>query len=199
MSIRSIGRENSIWYRIALDDVNFPLPGDDSTNNSAAPWVLSVGTPFGAVALYRNDQLIGEAGSRSAPLSMHRAPVSFSLSPRLLRADDVLYVHFQRPNSTGWVYFNYLVPKDKLQPYLNYQQFLRVDLVRLIQVIMGTIALIVLLLYWLRPSDTEYGWWALMLLSWGLREASEASVDPWLQNPEYWMLSQRFTLIGRIG
>ncbi len=188
LSIRSVGRENSIWYRIDLSDVKFQLPGNDTTNGSAAPWVLSVGAPFGAVALYRNNELIGEAGARSAPLSVHRAPVSFNLSPALLHAEDVLYVHFQRPNSTGWVYFNYLAPRGKLQPYLNYQQFMRVHLVRLIQVVMGTIALIVLLLYLMRPRDAEYGWWALMLLSWGLREASEASVDPWLQNQQYWIL-----------
>ena len=193
LEIRSIRRQNSVWYRIVLAE----LPGGGREFTDAGgdePWLLSVGAPFGAVAVFRNDELIAEVGGRTAPLSVFRWPVDVTLLPAQFDASDVLYVHFQRPNSTGWVYMNYFGPQSEMQPYVTHQQFLRVDLPQWIQVIMCAIGVFMLVLFRLRPDDPQYGWWGLMLFAWALREATDLAVDPWVSDPHYWVAIRALAL-----
>lgn len=193
--IRSVGRKNSIWYRIEVAD----LPGgaaEFTQTNTDEPWLLSVGAPFGAVAVFRNDELVAEIGSRTAPLAVFRWPIVVSLLPGQFQPTDTIYVHLQRSNSTGWVYANYLGPQSEMRAFVDHQNFMRVGLPQWILVIMFSIGVFMLVLFRLRPADREYVWWGLMLFAWTLREATGLATDPWITNPYYWVALRALALGG---
>ena len=188
-----MGWGNSIWYRIPLSDIEQGL-SENFIGDAEEPWTLSVGEPFGVVALFHNNQLIGEMGSRQDPVSIYRWPISFRLTPDQLGPGEFLYVHLQRPNSDGWIFSNYLAPSSELKNYVASQNILRAQLPLWIQLVMCTVGLIMLFLYSFRRDDKQYAWWALMLFTWSLREAVGFFPDPWLSDPESWIALRALSL-----
>lgn len=193
--IRDVQLGNSIWYRISVRDLPF-INSDMLKRYAAESWLLSVGSPMGSVALFHNGRLVEEVGRRADPVRVFRQPIAISLAPSMLQPDDVLHVNFRRPNSRGYVYWNYLAPKSLLQPYQERQAFLRTQLPLLLLAVMMTVGVAMLLLHWLRPIDSVYGWWAMMLFAWALREYTDLAPEPWISHPGFWLVVREFGLGG---
>ena len=112
---------------------------------------------------------IGDGGRLAAPVERNRhRPLLFAVPPGLVRARDNtldLRVVGER-HDPGFVQPVYLGPRELLEPAYRAQYFFKVTSMQMIVVAIVLLALFNFALWWKRPRETVYAWFAGGLLFW---------------------------------
>lgn len=150
-----------IWYRAVLD-LNVP------PNRLWA--VLLPGVNL-AVAAYLNGELVGSSLNLEEPLSQDwNRPLMFSIPNGILRPGSNLVQLRVRsyPSGHGFLAPLYLGPNELLLPSFESRRFLQVDLSRFITTGSFFMSLFIALIWWMKRTESVYGWLALATFFWAV-------------------------------
>ena len=101
------------------------------------------------------------------PYAYFRTPLYFEFSSALLRPGvNKVEVHLVSVRYAAYMFPFYVGPAQSIEPAYAYANFLQVTLVHAAIVAMLLISLLTLGLFWVRPVETGYPWFAAATLCW---------------------------------
>ncbi|MEZ5559561.1 MAG: hypothetical protein R3E86_13585 [Pseudomonadales bacterium] len=148
-----------VWYRARID-LNVP---------PNRLWAVLVPGINLAGAVFFNGELVGSSVRLEEPLPQDwNRPLMFSIPNGLIRSGgNVLHVRvLSYPSGHGFLAPVFLGPSELLLPSFESRQFLQVHLSRFITIATAFMSLFLGLIWWLKRSETVYGWLALTTLMW---------------------------------
>jgi signal transduction histidine kinase len=151
------GAAASIWYQFDLE------------KPAAAPGTWGIFFPWinGSYAFYINGELAGENAPMQRPFQEFRAPLYFEFPTSSLRpGTNALQLHAVSERAGTWLTPFYIGPSAALLPAYDYAHFVQISLMAGTVVALSVISILLLGLFWIRPSDTGHGWFAAATLCW---------------------------------
>ena len=130
--------------------------------------------------VYLNDQLLGSGGSFENPIDrVWSRPLYFAIPNGMLHPGvNVVQIRLKAdPVMTGLMGPVYLGPHSELRPSFDRHYFLRVSIVELITGVLFILAVIIGLIWLLRPQEKLCGWFALASLIWALHNLNLLVTD----------------------
>jgi len=121
--------------------------------------------------VYLNDELLGSGGSFDDPVArVWSRPLYFAIPNGMLHPGvNIVQIRLKAdPVITGLLGPIYLGPHSELRPSFERHYFLRVSVVEMITGVLFVLALVIGLLWLLRPQEVLCGWFALASLTWAL-------------------------------
>ncbi len=165
--MRTATDTTSGWYRVLLD-----LP-----RGRSEPWALYLPVIHMNADIFLNDWQIGrstqfpEGHRRGDPYARElNRPVFLLLPDAVLKpGENELRIHVRAswPGS-GLLGPVYAGPADRLQAAWEGRLAARITMIQLISAGMLTVAVFMTVLWYLRPGDSVYGWFALLVYTWTL-------------------------------
>lgn len=122
-----------------------------------------------ATAVFFNGELIGASKSLSEPLSQDwNRPLMFTIPNGHLRpGNNELHVRvISYPSGHGFMAPLFIGPNELLLPSYENRTLVQIDLSRLITIGTAFMSLFLGLIWWLRRSESIYGWLSLSTLMW---------------------------------
>ena len=151
------GAAASIWYQLDLEK---PSTGR-GTWGVYFPWVN------GNYALYINGELSGDSAPMARPFPEFRAPLYFEFPVSLLHPGiNSLKLHVVSERAGTWFIPFYVGPSALLLPAYDHAHFVQVALMAGTVVALWVVSILLLGLFWIRPSDTGNGWFAAATVCW---------------------------------
>ena len=151
------GLAASIWYQFEIEK---PAAAH-GTWGVFFPWMN------GNYALYINRQLVGENAPMVRPFPEYRAPLYFGFPASLLHpGTNTFQLRAVSERAGTWLAPFYIGPSAQLLPSFRYAHFVQVTLMAGTVVALWVISILLLGLFWIRPSDTGHGWFAAATFSW---------------------------------
>lgn len=150
-----------IWYRTRFD-LNVP------PNRLWA--VLLPGVNL-AGAVYFNSELIGSSAHMVEPMSQDwNRPLMFTIPNGLLRSGtNELHVRvLSYPSGHGFLAPIFVGPNELLVPSFEDRRFLQLHLSRFITIGTAFMSLFLALIWWLKRSESVYGWLSLATFMWAV-------------------------------
>lgn len=147
---------SSAWYRSTVR-VDAPQSG---------LWAVYLPITYGNYAVFVNGQLVGRSAPMTRPYPFFREPLIFEFAANLLRAGENtidLKIGFERSTSLCPFYFG---PSEQLRPAYRERYLLQVSVVRATLVALVILTLLMIGLFWIRPSETGYAWFAAATAVW---------------------------------
>ncbi|MEL7311449.1 MAG: ATP-binding protein [Pseudomonadota bacterium] len=145
----------SIWYQLPLEG----LPENPA---------LLVVFPHAMLDVWRNDQRLYSSGEVRQPLRYERMPIIVPIGG--VSGGDRLTVRMSRQSSwSGLGARVYITTAEQALRTTRSIRQIHLVLPWLILAFMAAFGIAVGLMYFLRPSQTAYGWYALMVTLWGLK------------------------------
>jgi signal transduction histidine kinase len=152
----------SVWYQVEVATPTAPQ----------GLWAVYLPTSYGTHAVFVNGAPIGESAPMRPPYSYYRTPLYFEFSSALLRPGvNKVEVHLVSVRYGGYMFPFYVGPAQSIEPAYAYANFLQVTLVHAAIVAMLLISLLTLGLFWVRPTETGYPWFAAATLCWAAYNA----------------------------
>jgi signal transduction histidine kinase len=152
----------SVWYQV---DVETPAPTGEL-------WAAYFPTTYGAHSIFVNGALVGPTSPLHPPYEYFRTPQYFEFSSALLRPGiNKIEVHLVSVRYAAFMEPFYFGPATSIRPTYDYANFLNVTLVHAAIVAMLLISLLTLGLFWVRPAETGYPWFAAATLCWAAYNA----------------------------
>jgi signal transduction histidine kinase len=152
----------SAWYQVEIETQSAPQ----------GLWGVFLPRSYGIHAVYVNGALIGESAPMRPPYSYFRTPLYFEFSSALLHQGvNKVAVHLVSVRYGGYMFPFYVGPAQSIEPAYAYANFLHVTLVHAAIVAMLLISLLTLGLFWVRPTETGYPWFAAATLCWAAYNA----------------------------
>lgn len=149
----------SVWYQFE----NRPTPA------TSGLWGVYIPYTYGNFAIYVNGDLVGSSAPMVRPYAYFRTPLYFEFPASLLKAKvNTIAVRLVSVRYLAWMEPVYIGPSVDLKPAYDYAYFLQVSLMRATIVALSLVAILMLGLVWVRPTDTAYGWFAAATLFWAL-------------------------------
>jgi signal transduction histidine kinase len=148
-----------IWYRKTLEL-------DVPPNRLWATLLPGVNL---AAAVYFNGELIGASERLLEPLSHDwNRPLMFTIPNGHLRpGDNVMHVRVvSYPSGHGFLAPIYVGPSELLRPSYERRSFVQLQVSRFVTIGTAFMSGLLGMIWWLRRSDTVYGWLALGTLMW---------------------------------
>ena len=146
----------SAWYQATL-------------HTDAQPrglWAVYLSSTYGNFAVHVNGEPIGASGPMTRPYPFFREPLFYEFPASLLHAgDNTIEVHLAYERETG-LYPFYVGPSDQLRPAYRRLYTLQVSVQRATLAALAILALLMLGLYWIRPAETGYAWFAAANAAW---------------------------------
>ena len=145
------------WYRIhvSIDALEHHL------------WAIYLPKLSMNAAVWLNGHLIGSGGSFDEPMSRnwHR-PLMFSMPAYMLKKGaNVVDVRIKAyPDNGGGLSPLYIAPEEKLAEIYDRQMLINIESLKVIFFLMAWLAMMTMLLWYLRRKDTLYGWFSLACL-----------------------------------
>ena len=149
------------WY-LAVVDLNVP---------PNRLWGIYLPSVTMNAEVYLNDQLLGSGGPFDDPVArVWSRPLYFAIPNGMLQPGvNIVQIRLKAdPATTGLLGPVYLGPHSELRPSFERHYFLRVSVVEMITGVLFILALVIGLLWLLRPQEVLCGWFALASLIWGL-------------------------------
>jgi signal transduction histidine kinase len=122
-----------------------------------------------ATAVFFNGELVGASERLTEPLTHDwNRPLMFTIPNGHLRpGSNALHVKVvSYPSGHGFLAPIYLGPNELLRPTYERRLFVQVHVSRFITIATAFTSLFIGLIWWLRRSETVYGWLALSMLMW---------------------------------
>lgn len=129
-------------------------------------WAVYLSSTYGNFAVHVNGEPIGASGPMTRPYSFFREPLFYEFPASLLRPrDNTIEVHLAYERETG-LYPFHVGPSDQLRPAYQRLYTLQVSVQRATLAALAILALLMLGLYWVRPAETGYAWFAAANAAW---------------------------------
>ena len=152
----------SAWYQVEI-----PLQDTPS-----GLWAVYFPTTYATFAVYVNGALAGASSPMVPPYAYFRTPVYLEFSSALLRpGTNTIEVHTVSVRYGSFMEPFYAGPAHSIRPAYAIANFLQVTLVRAAVVALVLIFLLSLGLFWVRPAETGYAWFAAATLCWAAYNA----------------------------
>jgi signal transduction histidine kinase len=152
----------SVWYEVEIE----------APATQRELWAAYIPSSWGTYAVYVNDTLVGASSSMRPPWLYYRTPLYFEFPSSLLRAGvNKVVVHLVSVRYAAYMFPVYVGPARSIEPAYAYANFLQVTLVHAAIVAMLLITLLTLGLFWVRPGETGYAWFATATLCWAAYNA----------------------------
>ncbi len=148
-----------VWYRARI---NLDVP----PNRLWATLLPGVNL---ATAVFFNGELIGASKSLQEPLSQDwNRPLMFTIPNGHLRpgGNDLHVRVISYPSGHGFMSPLFIGPNELLLPSYQNRSLVQIDLSRLITIGTAFMSLFLGLIWWLRRSESIYGWLSLSTLMW---------------------------------
>jgi len=151
------GSAASIWYQFELE----------KPAAARGPWGVFFPWMNGNYALYVNRELVGDSAPMTRPFPEFRTPMYFEIPGALLHPGvNTLQLRAVSERAGTWLTPFYVGPSAQLLPAFGYAQFVQVTLMAGTVVALWVISILLLGLFWIRPSDTGNGWFAAATICW---------------------------------
>lgn len=131
-------------------------------------------------AVFLNGALLGSGGKFSNPVARNwNRPLYFTIPNGHLRpGDNNLTIHIKAdPVINGLLSAIYMGPNEILQPVFELRYFYRATLAQFIVITLFLTSFLMLMLWWNRPSETIYAWYAITHLTWALHNLNMVVVN----------------------
>jgi len=129
-------------------------------------WSVYLPNTYGNYAVFVNGQLVGRSAPMTRPYPFFREPLIFEFAASLLHAgDNTIELHLGFERAAGLERF-YVGPTEQLRPAYRERYLLQVSVLRATLVALGILTLLMIGLFWIRPSDTGYAWFAAATAAW---------------------------------
>jgi hypothetical protein len=152
----------SVWYQVEVETAEAPQ----------GLWAVYLPVSGGTHAVFVNGALIGQTAPMRPPYAYFRTPLYFEFPSALLRPGvNKVEVHLVSVRYGGIMFPFYVGPAQSIEPTYAYANFLQVTLVHAAVVAMLLISLLTLGLFWVRPVETGYPWFAAATLCWAAYNA----------------------------
>jgi signal transduction histidine kinase len=146
----------SVWYRI-------PVHVDARPQGL---WAVYLPWTFGNYAVYVNGEPIGASAPMTRPYHFFREPLFYEFPASLLRAgDNSVQVHLAYERQTG-LGPPYIGPSEQLRPGYEQLYLLQISVQQATLAALAILALLMVGLFWIRPADTGYAWFAAATAAW---------------------------------
>ena len=142
-------------------------------------------------AVYLNDRLVGDGGPFSEPYGRNwNRPLLFLLPPGLLRpGENVVHVRLLSHPYTQASLSPLLVGPDKvLRPRFEQAAFMRITLNQAASLLIASMGVLMLSLWWQRRQDVAYGYFGLSALIWAAQSTNLYLVQAPLPTAEWEIL-----------
>lgn len=180
--------KNQYWYRAKFDfNSTFLDDGLEADSNKMYPDLLSVYLPFVThnASVFINDVWIGQGGRFEDPVSRHHyEPLLFTFSSKLLsEGKNTIYIRVKAELAQqGLLDQIYIGPSERLEPTYRLKKLLTTGFITWMTGFMSVISLIVFLFWILRPKDTVYAAFSLVVFLWAVHNlnlfVSEIPISP---------------------
>ena len=150
-------RQTEGWYRYHFD---LQVPPNRL-------WAVYLPSIRDNAAVFLNSELLGDGGSFADPVARNgNRPFYFSIPNGLLRPGaNTLSIRLKaEPAFNGLLSELFLGPDEFIAPYYEFRYLMRYTTAQFILLALVLTAVLMLMLWWHRPSDTVYAWYALGLL-----------------------------------
>ncbi len=155
----SIDSASSAWYRHTFIA---PQVAD-------GVWGLLIPWSRGNFAIHINGQLVSESAPMVRPYAEFRVPLYFEFPGSMLRpGENTVDIHAVSERLGSWLAPFYLGPAQQVKPAFDYLHFVQVSLLAATIAALGVVSVLLLGLFWIRPSDTAHGWFAAATICWAL-------------------------------
>jgi signal transduction histidine kinase len=152
----------SVWYQV---EVETKTPPRDL-------WAVYIPSTYGTFAVYVNGALVGASSQMRPPYSYFRTPLYFEFPSTLLRSGvNKVELRLVSVRYAAFMFPFYIGPAQSIEAAHSYAHFLQVTLVHAAIVAMLLISLLTLGLFWVRPAETGYPWFAAATLCWAAYNA----------------------------
>lgn len=134
-------------------------------------WGIYLPTVQQNAAVFLNGELLGDGGRFTAPIARNwNRPLYFTIPNGLLQPDsNTLAIRIKsNPPKKGLLSKVFLGPAEFLQVPYNIRYFLRYTLTQFIILLLVSTSIVMLMLWWLRRSDTIYAAFAIPLIFWSV-------------------------------
>ncbi|MEZ5457591.1 MAG: ATP-binding protein [Lysobacteraceae bacterium] len=166
------------WYRLRI-----PAPATPDRLHS-----LLFATPYAALKIWINGQLIADAGIARSPVPEYRHALRYTIAPSLWHAgsNEVTILSVAQTRETGlgqvWLGDAAQMARYKSQRNLIEKRWPTTS----IQIIL-VLAVVLLAFFSVRPGDTAFAWFAASLGSWALHASLQqrSTPLPWWPNFTY--------------
>jgi signal transduction histidine kinase len=130
-------------------------------------WGIFLPSTFANFSVYVNGVPAGESAPMVPPYAYFRTTLYFEFSPALLRPGmNTIEVHSLSVRYASFMQPFYAGPAASIRPAYEYAHFLQVTLMRAAIVALLLIFLLTIGLFWVRPAETGYAWFAAATFFW---------------------------------
>lgn len=126
-------------------------------------------------ALYLNGRFVGDGGSFTEPYGRNwNRPLLFLLPPGLLRAgENILHVRLlSHPYTQASLNPLFVGPEKSLRPRFERAAFLRITLNQAASLLIASMGVLMLSLWWQRRQDVAYGYFGVSALIWAAQSTN---------------------------
>lgn len=181
----------SLWYRKTFNGVDLK----EFTIEEHRTWAVYIIEPYANVAVYLNDSFIGSSGPMKPPIPSFRRPVMFTFPKALIKPENnVLYYHVADGSRTPWPNHLSIGPSSLFEEKYANRILLKKTIPFAILVMMAVLTLFMLLIFYLRPQEKAYGWYALSTFVWMLHHGMKLIDHIPLENKLFWEAASYWTL-----
>jgi signal transduction histidine kinase len=151
------GLASSIWYQLEIV----------KPASARGTWGVFIPWMSGNYSLYVNRELVDESAPMRRPYPEFRKPTYFEFPASLLRPGrNTIHLRAVSERAGTWFTPFYVGPSEKLRPAYGYAHFVQTSLMAGTVVALVVISVLLLGLFWIRPSDTGNGWFAAATICW---------------------------------
>ena len=166
--------DNWQWHQQAINQAQYEVQFDAQAAEDET-WALMIPTVRYNLQATLNGKIIGNGGSMVDPISHNlRRPLLLIFSSSLLmKNNNQLLLDVISPTAgKGFLDQVYIGRHDELKKAWSRHYFFRIQVVESITVALVIMAAVFYLLQILRPSNTEYGWFALSATLWAMHNCT---------------------------
>lgn len=154
----------SIWYRYAL-----PTDVTDKVF-----YIVYAGAN---IEIWQGAEPLLRSGPPTLPLYELNAGTIVPLAQPITPEQDYLYLRVMREYTYTAVNWTFITTRDVAERDARSHQWVSRIMPLIMLSVMGTFGMLVGLMFWMRRDRTAYGYYALMLLLWGVHTAHEFVAD----------------------
>jgi signal transduction histidine kinase len=181
----------SLWYRKQFKGVDLKDFGQQNNRT----WAIYIIEPYANVAIYLNDSFIGESGPMRPPIPSFRRPVMFQFPKELIKSgDNTIYYRVAVGSRNPWPNHLSIGPSHLFEEKYANRILLKKTIPFAILVMMAALTLFMLLIFYLRPQEKVYGWYALATFVWMIHHGMKLIDNIPIENKMLWHAVSYWTL-----
>lgn len=164
-------------------------------------WAVYLPFSYANYAVYVNGEPVGESAPMTRPYHFFREPLFYEFPASLLRAgDNTVELHLAFERVSGLFPF-YVGPSEQLRPAYQRLHLLQVSSQQATLAALAILTLLMVGLFWIRPVDTGYAWFAAAMAAWATHIWVQLNPRVFLDDTRVWaalpiVMLQWFTIFS---